>query len=139
MFDLAWSEIFVIGLVAVLILGPKELPKAMRSVAQFMKKARKLAGEFQNHWNDAMRESELDEVKKTVQKIVTTDVGGEVEKFIDPSGEFARELDDTVTKTRAEIESATRLDPPAVPVTAPSAPAATAPAAPAPPASSAAA
>jgi sec-independent protein translocase protein TatB len=138
MLDLAWSEIAVIGLMAVLVLGPKELPKAMRSVAQFMRKARKLAGEFQGHWNDAMRESELDEVKKTVQKISSTNIGGEVEKFIDPTGEFARELDDTVTKTRQEIENATQLNAPtaATPATPP-APVSTPPAAA--PASSAAA
>ncbi|MDX2144641.1 MAG: Sec-independent protein translocase protein TatB [Rhodospirillaceae bacterium] len=139
MLDLAWSEIAVIGLVAVLILGPKELPKAMRAVAQFMRKARKLAGEFQGHWNDAMRESELDEVKKTVQKISSTNLGSEVEKFIDPSGEFARELDDTIGQTRREIEGATQLNAPAPVAATPAAtPATNAPPAAA-PASSAAA
>jgi sec-independent protein translocase protein TatB len=112
MIDLAWSELAVIGLVAVLVLGPKELPKAMRTMAQFMRKARKLAGEFQGHFNDMVRESELDEVKNAVTKVTNTNIGSEVEKLIDPSGEFKRELDDTVTQTRAQIESAARIDPP---------------------------
>ncbi|MDX2224215.1 MAG: Sec-independent protein translocase protein TatB [Rhodospirillaceae bacterium] len=104
MLDLAWSELALIGLVAVMVLGPKELPKAMRSMAQFMRKARKLAGEFQGHWNDMLREAELDEVKKTVQAVSTRSIGTEVEKLIDPTGEFKRELTETVASTRREIE-----------------------------------
>jgi sec-independent protein translocase protein TatB len=105
MLDLAWSELALIGLVAVMVLGPKELPKAMRSMAQFMRKARKLAGEFQGHWNDMLREAELEEVKKTVQSVTSRSIGTEVEKLIDPTGEFKRELSDTVAATRREIET----------------------------------
>jgi len=127
MLDMAWSELAVIGLVAVLVLGPKELPKAMRALAQFMRKARKMAGEFQGHFNDMVRESELDEVKNAVTKVTSTNIGSEVEKLIDPSGEFKRELDDTITQTRTQIESAASLDAPA-PVAPPPAPAQPAPA-----------
>lgn len=126
MLDFAWSEIAVVGLVAVLVLGPKELPKAMRTVAQFTRKARKLAGEFQGHWNEMLRESELQDVKNAVTKISTANVGSEVQKLIDPSGEFARELDDTVSKARQDIESATQLEAPAAPASSSPAPAATA-------------
>ncbi len=112
MFDLGWDEIALIGLVAVMVLGPKELPKAMRAGAQMMRKARKMAGEFQGHWNDMVRESELEEVKNAVTRVATADVGGEVQKLMDPTGEFARELGETVSSTRSEIESATQLDPP---------------------------
>lgn len=123
MFDLAWSEVAVIGLVAVLVLGPKELPKAMRTVAQFTRKARKLAGEFQGHWNEMLREAELDEVKTTVtgavSKVTNVSVGQEVEKLIDPSGEFTRELDSTMSQTRQEIESAAQISPPSIPSATP--------------------
>jgi sec-independent protein translocase protein TatB len=130
MIDFAWSEMALVILVAVMVLGPKELPKAMRTLAQFMRKARKLAGEFQGHWNEMVREAELDEVKTAVAKVTSTNVGTEVEKLIDPSGEFSRELDDTVTKTRTELEAAAQTTP-TVPAPAPVAPPAT-PAAPAP-------
>ncbi len=142
MLDLAWSEIAMIVLVAVVVLGPKELPKAMRTVAQFMRKARKMAGEFQGHWNEMVREAELEEVKTAVTKVTSavtsTNIGSEVEKLIDPSGEFTRELDDTVTKTKQEIESAARIDTPAPTIAPPpaetetAAPAATTNPAPAP-------
>jgi sec-independent protein translocase protein TatB len=106
MLDLAWSEIAIIGLVAVVVLGPKELPKALRSLAQFMKKARKLAGEFQGHWNEMVREAELEDVKKTVQQVTNMNVGQEVEKFIDPTGEFTRDLKDSLNTAKAELEGA---------------------------------
>lgn len=106
MLGLDWYEIAIIGLVAVVVLGPKELPKALRSLAQFMKKARKLAGEFQGHWNEMVREAELEEVKKTVQNVTNMNVGQEVEKLIDPTGEFTRDLKDSLNNAKAEFEGA---------------------------------
>jgi sec-independent protein translocase protein TatB len=111
MLDFAWSELAVIILVAVMVLGPKELPKAMRSFAQFMKKARKMAGEFQGHLNDMARETELTDVKTAITRVTNTNIGDEVEKFIDPSGEFKRELDDTIGQTRTAIETGVQLTP----------------------------
>src|SRR3954469_12356926 len=92
MFDFAWSELAVIGLVAVVVLGPKELPQAMRAAGRFTRQARKLAGEFQGHVNDLIREAELDEVRNSVQKVASADIGSEVSKMLDPGGDFAAEL-----------------------------------------------
>lgn len=114
MIDFSWSEIAVVIFVAVMVLGPKELPKAMSTMAQFMRKARKMAGEFQGHLNEIVRESELDEVKNAVTRVTSTNVGSKVEKLIDPSGEFKRELDETISTARNEIESAAQIDSPAV-------------------------
>lgn len=73
MFDIAWSELMLIGGVALVVIGPKDLPKAMRTVGQVVGKVRRMAGEFQSQFNDAMREAELHELKKQVE-----DVGGSV-------------------------------------------------------------
>jgi sec-independent protein translocase protein TatB len=67
MFDMSWGEVMVIGGVALIVIGPKDLPKALRTVGQMTTKVRKLAGEFQSQFNDAMREAELDEVRKDVE------------------------------------------------------------------------
>jgi len=69
MFDIAWSELALIGGVALLVIGPKDLPKVMRTMGQWTNKARRLAGEFQRNLDDMMRETELDEVKKQVQSV----------------------------------------------------------------------
>lgn len=74
MFDIAWSELMLIGAVALVVIGPKDLPKALRTVGQTIGKVRRMAGEFQSQFNEAMREAELDDLKKQVE-----DVGGSVQ------------------------------------------------------------
>lgn len=69
MFDMSWGEMMVIGTVALLVIGPKELPKALRTVGRMTAKVRSMAGEFHTQFNDAMREAELDEVRKQFQGV----------------------------------------------------------------------
>ena len=66
MFDLSWTEILVIGGVAIIFIGPKELPNALRTLGQWAGKARGLAREFQGSVDDMVRESELDEVRQQI-------------------------------------------------------------------------
>lgn len=69
MLDMSWGEIMVIGGVALIVIGPKDLPKALRTLGQMTTKMRRLAGEFQSQFNDAMREAELDDVRKEVEAL----------------------------------------------------------------------
>ena len=69
MLDMSWGEIMVIGAVALIVIGPKDLPKALRTVGQMTSKLRRMASEFQGQFNEAMREAELDEVKKQLQSV----------------------------------------------------------------------
>ena len=64
MFDIGWSELLIIGIVALIVIGPKELPGALRTLGQWMTKIRRMASEFQGQFQDAMREAELAELKK---------------------------------------------------------------------------
>ncbi|MGO4174086.1 Sec-independent protein translocase protein TatB [Bosea sp. TAF32] len=73
MFDIAWSEMVLIGAVALVVIGPKDLPKALRTVGQTVGRIRRMATEFQGQFNEAMREAELADLKKQVE-----DVGGSV-------------------------------------------------------------
>jgi sec-independent protein translocase protein TatB len=74
MFDIAWSEMLVIGAVALVVIGPKDLPKALRSVGEAVGKIKRMAAEFQGQFNDAMKEAELHDLKKQVE-----DIGGSVQ------------------------------------------------------------
>ena len=69
MLDMSWGEIMVIGAVALIVIGPKDLPKALRTVGQMTGKLRRMAAEFQGQFNEAMREAELDDVKRQLQGV----------------------------------------------------------------------
>ena len=94
MFDLAWSEIAVVGLVAVLVLGPKELPQAMRTMAKMMRKMRSLTNELQGHMSEIVREAELDEVRQSIKQLSspTATIKAEIAKAMDPTGEIQAEI-----------------------------------------------
>ncbi|MFJ5370275.1 Sec-independent protein translocase protein TatB, partial [Bosea sp. CER48] len=77
MFDIAWSEMVLIGAVALVVIGPKDLPKALRTVGQTVARVRRMASEFQGQFNEAMREAELADLKKQVE-----DVGGSVQSAL---------------------------------------------------------
>ena len=69
MFDIGWIELMVIAIVAIVVVGPKDLPRAMRFVGQWTGKMKKMAREFQGQFNEALREAELDTVKKDIEQI----------------------------------------------------------------------
>jgi sec-independent protein translocase protein TatB len=69
MFDIGWSEIVVIGVVALIVIGPKELPAVLRAIGQWTTKIRRMAGEFQSQFQEAMREAEMSDLKKQVDEL----------------------------------------------------------------------
>jgi len=86
MFDFAWSEIAVIAAVALVLIGPKDMPVAIRTITGMIKKARRMAGEFQTHVDEMLREANLDDIKSTINDIRNFDLKGEVERHVDPDG-----------------------------------------------------
>ena len=69
MFDIGWSEFVVIGVVALIVIGPKELPAVLRAIGQWTTKIRRMAGEFQSQFQEAMREAEMADLKKSVDEL----------------------------------------------------------------------
>jgi sec-independent protein translocase protein TatB len=69
MLDMSWGEVMVIGAVALIVIGPKDLPRALRTVGQVTGKLRRMAAEFQGQFNEAMREADLEDVKKQIQGV----------------------------------------------------------------------
>ena len=108
MFDIAWSEMVLIGAVALVVIGPKDLPKALRTVGQTIGRVRRMASEFQGQFNEAMREAELADLKKQVE-----DVGGSVSnslntdfKPIDSLKDFETAKPDAPTPAEAALKEA---------------------------------
>ncbi len=92
MFDIGWSELLVIGIVALIVIGPKELPGALRTLGQWTAKIRRMASEFQGQFQEAMREAEFADLKKEMDEMTAT---AESYAHFDP-------LEDV----RSEVESA---------------------------------
>src|ERR1700744_4055384 len=88
MFDFAWSELAIIGALSVLLLGPKQLPETMRTLAKVVRKVRGLSAEFQGHFNEMVREAELEELREQVKKLSQANLQSEVAKAVDPTGEL---------------------------------------------------
>jgi sec-independent protein translocase protein TatB len=84
MFDFAWSEILLIGAVALIAIGPKDMPAAIRTVSSMIKKARRMAAEFQTHVDEMVREADLGDVKKAFSDIRNLDIPSLLEKHVDP-------------------------------------------------------
>jgi sec-independent protein translocase protein TatB len=90
MFDLAWSEIALIGVVALVVIGPKDLPEAIRGVARGISKLRRMAGEFQGQADELVREANLEEVRQSINEIRRFNVRDEFTKAVDKDGSIRR-------------------------------------------------
>jgi sec-independent protein translocase protein TatB len=127
MFDIGWSELVVIAVVALIAIGPKELPGVLRMVGQWMSKARKMAAEFQGQFQEAMREAEMADLKKTfdeVKEAATGFTGGNVMTSLQKDVGDALRIDDIdkpgVSATDTPAISATdtpAIEPPVIPTT----------------------
>jgi sec-independent protein translocase protein TatB len=90
MFDIGWSELVVIGIVALIAIGPKELPGVLRTVGTYMGKIRRMASEFQGQFQEAMREAEMADLKKQVDDM--TDAATKGFTDFDPLGDVRKEV-----------------------------------------------
>ena len=122
MFDLGWGELLVVGAVALVVLGPKELPNALRTITNLTKSARRLAGEFQSGINEIVREAELEDARKVAQSMTKGSISQAIEKAVDPTGE----MKSTVSSLQKDVKQISPVGPipPAPPMAAPAEPAA---------------
>lgn len=119
---LDWNELLIIGAAALIFIGPKELPSALRTLGKFVSKARTMAREFQTNVDDMVREAELDEVKKQVQKLEYGGLERAIQETVDPKREIEKAL--TPPDLSAPVAIPTSSSPPSTPP--PAAPAASA-------------
>ena len=112
MFDFAWSEIALIGVVALVLIGPKDLPVAIKAVTAMVKKARRMAAEFQTHVDDMVKDADLTEVRDQFRQIRNLDIRGTIARAVDKDGTIRDALKDpmrtppppVVTEPAAEME-----------------------------------
>lgn len=98
MFDIGGPELIVVAIIAIIIIGPKELPGAIRAVTAVIRKARGLAAEFRSGLDEMVRETELDQVKQTIEEGLDPEewknsIGGDLKDTLDPDGDFEDAFD----------------------------------------------
>ena len=136
MFDIAWSELLVIIVVALVVVGPKDLPRLMRTAGQWAGRARAMADQFRRSFDDIARQSELDDLRQEVNRLQSTqliDPRAEIETAMYPTGNplSGSPMDDVspipATEPAPSIAppSSSSAVPQAVPETAPETPART--------------
>ncbi|MHB0767973.1 Sec-independent protein translocase protein TatB [Bradyrhizobium sp. 5.13L] len=115
MFDIGWSELVLVGVVALIAIGPKELPGVLRMVGQWMAKARKMAAEFQGQFQEAMREAEMADLKKSFDEVKEAATG------FNPLTSLQKDVSDALRVDAldkpAETSAATAVEPPVSPTT----------------------
>jgi len=125
LFDIGWPELLLIGVVALVVIGPKDLPRALRVAGYWVRKARTLSREFHSSVEQMIREAELDEMRQELKKATEFDINKEIQKTVDPDGSLAESIrppdipdhfDTTPPEKVAAAEPATpALSPPAEP------------------------
>ena len=93
MFDIGWPELVVILIVAIVVIGPRDLPKAFYTVGKWVRAARRVTADFQRHVDDMVRETELEDLKKVATEARSFNVKNQIEKAVDPTGELKSSLD----------------------------------------------
>jgi sec-independent protein translocase protein TatB len=121
MFDIGWSELLVIAVVALIVIGPKELPAVLRTVGQWTTKIRRMAGEFQSQFQEALREAEMADLKKHADDL--NKAAQSLTKPLDPS-DYLGTLDEpqpsppiTSSIPVTKVENAPLAEPASAPVT----------------------
>jgi sec-independent protein translocase protein TatB len=116
MFDIGWSELVVIAVVALIAIGPKELPGVLRMVGQWMGKARKMAAEFQGQFQEAMREAEMADLKKSfdeVKQAATDFTGGNLMTSLEKDVNSALKIED-IDKPALPEAAISKVETPAI-------------------------
>jgi len=90
MFDIGWQELFIVAVLALIVVGPKDLPQAIRTITTWIRKARMMARDLQSGVNDMVREAELDGIKDQLTK--PQDLKKTITDTLDPDGELAKGL-----------------------------------------------
>ncbi len=106
MFDIGWTELLVIAVVLIVVVGPKDLPPMLRAFGKMTARARKVAGEFRAQFDEALREAELDDVRRTISDAQQLNPVNSLREAMNPLRQMGNEI-------KADLQNATRVDKPA--------------------------
>ncbi|MFN3549277.1 MAG: Sec-independent protein translocase protein TatB [Mesorhizobium sp.] len=107
MFDIGWPEMMVIAVVLIVVVGPKDLPKMLRTFGKTTSSLRRMAGDFRKQFDEALKEAELDDVKSTIDAARKLNPAADIRKALNPMEKAASEV-------RAGLDGLMKPQPPKV-------------------------
>ena len=106
MFDIGWQELFIVAALGLIIVGPKDLPRALRTVMGLVRKGRMMARDFQDGLDEVVREADLDDMKGKIENLTDEDITSKVSDALDPTGGLAGDLD--MTEIQEDLDQAAK-------------------------------
>ena len=106
MFDIGWSELLIIAVIAIIVVGPRDLPRMLRTLGQYTRKMRRMAGEFKSQFNDALEEADLTDIKKDVESLRSIDPLKDVKDEFSPFKNLGDDLKNTIQAPEGSITPA---------------------------------
>ncbi len=103
MFDIGWQELFIVAVLALIVVGPKDLPRALRTIMGLVRKARLMARDFQDGLDEVVREADLDDMKSKLEGLSEGDISKSLQDTIDPTGGLASDLN--MTEIQNDLDS----------------------------------
>ena len=103
MFDIGWTELLVIAVVLIVVVGPKDLPPMLRAFGKMTQRAKKVAGEFRAQFDEALREADLDEVRQTLADAQRLNPANTLRDAMNPLRQMGNDI-------KADLQSATKVD-----------------------------
>jgi sec-independent protein translocase protein TatB len=104
MFDIGWQELFIVAILALIVVGPKDLPRALRNIMGLVRKARMMARDFQDGIDDVVREADLDDMKNKIENLSDGDINEQIQDAIDPTGNLASDLGMTEIQEELNVD-----------------------------------
>jgi sec-independent protein translocase protein TatB len=110
MFDIGWQELFIVAILALLVVGPKDLPRALRTVMGLVRKARMMARDFQEGIDDVVREADLVDMKNRIEDLSDGDINEQIQEAIGSTGDLVSDLGLTEIKEELNEDVSKKLD-----------------------------
>ena len=104
MFDIGWQELFILAVIGIIVIGPKELPRTLKAVTGALRKVRSMASEFQNGIDEVVREADLDDIKNSVTGTADFDLENEIKETLDPTGDLEKDIAEGLEDDYGETE-----------------------------------
>ena len=106
MFDIGWSELLIVAVIAIIVVGPRDLPRMLRTLGQYTRKMRSMAGEFKSQFNDALEEADIADIKKDVESLRSMDPLKGVKDEISPFKNLGDDLKNIIQSPAGTVSPA---------------------------------